>query len=136
MPYITQADLETRYGAAEVLQLADRDGDGSHDAGVIDTAINDAQSIADTYLSERVAVPIATPSNDLKKIVSDIARRNLYTNQVPDNVKSAYNTAMKRLKDFADGKTGIDGIVETGGDLAVVKTNHTRVFTEESLSGY
>ncbi len=136
MPYITQADLETRYGAKEVLQLADRDGDQVQDTGVIEAAIADAESVADSYLAERVTVPVSSPSNDLIKMICDIARRYLYTNQVPDNVKDNYNAAMKRLKAFADGRGGIDGIVETGGDLAVIKTNHTRVFTEASLSDY
>ena len=29
MAYATQSDLESRYGAEEVLQLADRDGNGT-----------------------------------------------------------------------------------------------------------
>ena len=136
MPYINQADLETRYGAGEILQLSDRDGDGNHDTGIIDTAIADAESTVDNYLAERVTVPVDNPSNDLKKIVSDIARKYLYTNTTPDGVKNAFDRAMKRLRDFAAGKGGIDGIVETQGDLAVVKSNHTRVFTEESLNDY
>ena len=136
MPYITQADLETRFGANEVLQLADRDGDQVHDSGVIDTAIGDADSTVDNYLAERVTVPVAAPSNDLKKIVADITRKYLYTNTVPDAVKDAYNSAVRRLKDFAAGKGGIDGIIETQGDLAVVQSNHTRVFTEEALVDY
>lgn len=136
MPYITQADLETRYGAAHILQLSDRDGDGSHDTGVIDAAIADAESVTDSYLSERVTVPLESPSNDLKKIVCDIARKHLHTDAAPDEVKQAFGRAMKRLRDFAAGQGVIDGVVETPSDLAIHRTRIPRVFTEESLRDY
>lgn len=42
MPYCTEADLKKRLTAARVDDLADDDGDGSADTGVIDDIIEDA----------------------------------------------------------------------------------------------
>ncbi len=64
MAYCTQADIETRIGADDLAALADHDGDGSPDAGVVDGAIRSAEALIDSYLSLRFAVPVELPGGE------------------------------------------------------------------------
>ena len=47
MPYTDQAALIERFGLAELLAIADRDGDDAVDAGVVSQAIADADAEID-----------------------------------------------------------------------------------------
>jgi phage gp36-like protein len=66
MPYCTQSDIETRIGPADLIALSDHDGDGAADSAVVQGAIASAQSLIDSYLSVRYAVPVAPVPDALK----------------------------------------------------------------------
>lgn len=76
--WISVADVEARYGAAEVDRLADLDGDGVRDAGVAEAAVAAAEDRARGLLLTRYKpgdLP-ATPddvSDNLRRILVDLA---------------------------------------------------------------
>ncbi|MDA8254180.1 MAG: DUF1320 family protein [Betaproteobacteria bacterium] len=107
MTYATQADLESRYGAEEVLQLADRDGDGVIDAGVIDQALRDADAEIDGYLGSRYQLPLATAPQIINVYACDIARYRLYASAATEEVRNRYQDALKFLRLAAEGKVMI-----------------------------
>ena len=66
MSYCTQSDIEVRIGPADLVALADHDGDGAADSAVVQGAISSAQALIDSYLSVRYAVPVAPVPDALK----------------------------------------------------------------------
>lgn len=109
MPYATRADLEARYGAAEIFQLADRDGDGVIDAGVIEQALTDAGAEVDGYLASRYALPLADVPPIVKVFACDIARYRLWDKAASDEVRRRYEDALRYLRLAADGRVRIAG---------------------------
>ena len=107
MSYATQADLEARYGAEEVLQLADRNGDGVIDAGVVEQALADAGAEIDGYLGSRYQLPLAGAPQIVNVYACDIARYRLYANAATEEVRNRYQDAIKFLKLAAEGKVMI-----------------------------
>lgn len=107
MTYATQADLEARFGAEEVLQLADRNGDGVIDAGVIDQALADADAEIDGHLGSRYQLPMAAVPQIIKVYACDIARYRLYANAATEEVRNRYLDALKYLRLAAEGKVMI-----------------------------
>lgn len=107
MPYATQADLEARYGAAEILQLADRDGDGVIDAGVIEQALADAGAEIDGYLGSRYALPLAEVPQIVKVYACDLARYRLWDKAASEEVRRRYEDALRYLRLAADGRVKI-----------------------------
>lgn len=118
--YCSQADLEQRFGQEEILQLADRDNDGSIDAIVIDTAIADAAGEINGYLQGRYRLPFATVPTVLKRIACDIARYFLYDDKATDQVRQRYDDAIKFLMGAAKGdiSLGLDDDNNTADSTA------------------
>jgi len=118
MTYATQADLETRFGAAEILQLADRDGDGSADSGVVAGALAEASAEIDAYLAGRYPLPLAPTPGVLVRLACDIARYRLYTDVVPEAVRKRYEDARRLLEGIAAGRVSL-GLPAPPAALAV-----------------
>lgn len=104
MPYATQTDLEDAFGVAEIVQLADRDGDTVADAAFVAAVLARADSLIDGYLSGRYALPIDPIPVVLTATACDLARYWLYDDAAPDRIRSAYEDAIAWLKDVASGK--------------------------------
>ena len=70
MPYATQTDLEREAGGKQkLIQLTDLNGTGEVDTTIVSDVIAEAESLVNSYLETRYAVPIADED------VSDIVRR-------------------------------------------------------------
>ncbi len=103
MSYATLADLIERAGDAEILQVADRDGDDVADTPVIEAALTHADNIVNGYLATRFTIPLtATPPIVVTWAVA-IARYHLHRDGAPDYVVRDYNNAVAALKDAARG---------------------------------
>ncbi len=107
MTYATQADLETRFGADEVLQLVDRDGDGEADEGVVAGALAEAAAEIDAYLAGRYPLPLATTPGVLARLACDIARYRLYIDVAPEEVRKRYEDARRLLEGIAAGRVSL-----------------------------
>ena len=136
--YCTEADLITRFGS-EITELADRDGDNSADAGVIDNAISDASALIDGYLSSRYSVPVSPAPVLIVGLACDISRRKLFTDRAPEQVQRAFDSALSVLRDNANGRGNIDAAkadatTPSSGSFAVSAPD--RVFSDSALTGF
>lgn len=140
MTYATKENLTARFGEAEILQLADRDGDSIEDSGVIESALADTDALIDSYLGVRYDVPLAPVPAVVTSVAADIARAKLWTDEPPEGVKEAHKAALGWLQRVADGRaiiTGASGKVEAGAsDDAFKSTTGTRRFDSDTLSSY
>lgn len=113
--YTSQADMEDRFGAEEMIQLTDRTGTGVIDVAVLDRAIADADAEIDGYLASRYQLPLAETPPALTRIASDIARYLLYDDAATDSVSDRYDNAVKFLRSVARGDVSL---VQQAGDTA------------------
>lgn len=109
MPYATQQDLETRFGADELVERTDRAGGQTIDAAVVAQHLADASAEIDGYLASRYAVPVDPPSAILKALCCDIARYRLHGSVASDGVRQVYNDAIRFLRDIASGAVVLAG---------------------------
>lgn len=125
MSYATQADLVSRYGETEIIQLSDRANTGVIDSGVVEDKLADADAEIEAYLGMRFALPLAVVPTVLKRVACDIARYHLYDNRATDDVVRRYKDAIAFLSALAAGKVsiGIDPVAGTtpaASDVPVV----------------
>ncbi len=136
--YCTQTDLETRFGADEMLELTDRDADGVADTGVLDMAIADAGNTIDTYVSKRYDLPLASTPARLTKIACDLVRYALHKEDPPTRVEAAYKDAMASLRDIGAGRALLDiaGTEPTGAQDDVIVEGPERMFNSDTMKGF
>lgn len=104
MSYATAQDMAARFGAPELDQLADRNGDGMPDAGVVDGALADADAEIDAYLAGRYPLPLAHVPPVLARIACDIARYRLWADKASEEVRNRYADARRLLEQVAAGR--------------------------------
>ncbi len=143
MPYATQADLDQRFGAAELIRLTDRatPRTGQIDAAVVARAIADAEAEINGYLQGRYALPLASVPAVLVRVTSDIARYYLYDDAATDQVRDRYKDSVALLKGIADGRVslGLDQAavqVKDSSGAKVSENSPTRVFSRDSMEGF
>lgn len=113
MPYATQQDLETRYGARELAAVSARNGGpaGVVDAVVVAQALADATAVVDSYLGTRYAVPLSEPAPPrITEVACQIARYRLHEQRANERVRQDYDEAMAFLRDAAMGRAVVPGL--------------------------
>jgi len=140
MTYATVADMIDRFSAEELAQVADRDiprvvtpalltavakggslaaftaaelAAANVSVGVINVALTDAADTIHSYLASRYQMPLASIPEIIRRTVCDLARYNLFKDQVTERMTQAHNAALKWLGMAADGKVTI-GIAPVG----------------------
>ena len=155
MPYSTVEDMIYLFGLPEMVQLSNLDNPGVQEVNGfrIETAIESADSIIDSYLSAQIALPIpdavegATDGWEiLRRILKsksiDIARYTLESRGEPrPDVKVRYDMALQWLQMVSKGeieiKSGGDSGTGDGSDEgAIAYSADPRVFTRATLRGY
>lgn len=146
--YLTDDELEARFGADRITALADRDGDGNADTGVVEAAILDGESRADSSLLNRYRLSdlpttptAATPA--LKRVVAGLALWYLAApmHQKGQDITDAYETALSELKALADGRQSLVLASEPAVDRArpqvlTTKTSADAAFSLEALADW
>jgi len=141
MSYCVQADIEKLLPAADLIQLADDDEDGTADAAVIAEAIATADGDIDGYLQERYTLPLSSTPEIVKNISVDLSIYNLYSRRDIDNpVRTARNTAaLKKLTDIAKGVISL-GLTtpesETGGSIQSTTEDTDRIFDSDTMENF
>jgi phage gp36-like protein len=134
MAYATPLDLLQRYTADELalrtdkscprrvtgdlLQAAATGGDlsawppediaaANGCVALIELAIEDAASEIDAYLASRYTVPIVPTPPVIRRFTCDLARYNLYDDQVTEVVQRRHDDILKALRDIADGTSSL-----------------------------
>lgn len=109
MTFASVSDMQTRYGAQEILLLGDRDNDGVIDAGVVEAHLQDADAQIISELAGSVAIDVANPPLNLKRLACEIARYSLYGANPPDAVRKNYEDVIKFLQRVRAGQASLDG---------------------------
>ncbi len=105
MTYTTQTDLEDAFGATELVQIADRDGDGLPDAGLLAAVSKRAYSFINGYLAGRYALPLDAPYPPVIIAAScDLERYWLYDDDATERVREGFEDVVAWLKDVDAGK--------------------------------
>jgi phage gp36-like protein len=134
--YVTQQDLIDRFGSAEILALADRDGDAEIDAAVVTAAVGDAESEIAGYLAKRYTLPLAAVPDRLKRVAADLARLFLHVNDPPEYVTKAADDGRRWLRDIANGLVEL-GVTPPPTAAAGAKVEGpARVFSSTTLKGF
>ena len=133
MAYIDKATMILLFGQSELIQLTDRDGS----AGVIvdevlNQAMANAESEADSYLGSAYALPLPTVPDVLKSMAGDIARYRLYDNRATEEVQKRYDRAVSWLRDVARGIVSLGiKVTDPQPDSSVaVAGSRQQVFTD------
>jgi phage gp36-like protein len=135
MSYAAKADLETRFGTVEILQLSDRDGSGAADTGVVEAALADADVEIDGYLAVLYSLPLASVPALVKRLACDIARYRLWSDQASEQVRTGYEDAVGVLKRISAGtvRLSVSG-VEPDSNVGAIPTSRVTAFTDATLA--
>lgn len=122
--YCTQADIITRFGQAELIQLTDTTASGEIDAAVVAQAIADAEAEIDAYLTARYDLPLASVPANLERIACDIARYRLYADHPVEPVDVRYRDAIRYLEQVSRGAIALASspAPDTGGAIMSADT--------------
>lgn len=144
MPYADATEMTRLFGADEMLHLTNLyDPDATEiDRQRVDSAAEWADSIINTYLAQRYALPFTSTPLVLIGYAADITRYQLDSISPRDDVRQRYEDAIAWLKLVAAGKVNL-GLDELGaeteqatdyGQVSVSKVEPA--FTDDSLSGF
>jgi len=125
MAYTTQAAVQVAVGGSEaLLQLSDQENTGVVNATVVAQAIAAADTMIDSYLSQRWAVPLTTVPDGIVNLSTRWAARELrrfgYKGQpIMEDIK-AEEIDRAWLKDVRDGKVQVPGLDPVTSKAAIV----------------
>lgn len=136
MAYSSQADLISRYGETELIQLTDRDGLlGGIDAVVLSAALSDADAEIDGYLrAGGYALPLASVPAELLRHASQMARYYLYDGERPEYVRQDYQDSQRWLGLVASGRVRLED-ARAGGPGVIAAPIRTLIYPA-ALEGY
>lgn len=103
MAYASQTDVVNTIGAKVLISISDDDRDNVADATVVSKALDDASSMADTYLA--AYLPITTVPDMLRRAVVSIAVEFIREprDKSTEDSRLAFKTAMDWLRDIGKG---------------------------------
>jgi phage gp36-like protein len=140
MGYVTQADLEERFGVDEVLQLTDPTNVGVVNQSILARAISDASAVVDGYLRSAYSLPLASVPPELGRITGDLARYYLYNDRATQRVIDLRNEAVQWLRDVAAGRASLGvamGEVTPPSAVGGARVSSApRVFTPTTLAHF
>lgn len=137
--YTSQAELQARFGAKELLDLTSGESEPpAVDVVQIQRAIDDAQGEVDSYLRGRYRLPFVTAIPELTRVASDVARYRLFADRPTDEVRRRYEEAIAHLRRLSSGEAQLpldvaDAPVRPG--LPAVNAP-VRQFTRETLERF
>lgn len=115
MPYCTQADIETLYGADELRFALNLSGNavlGAPELARVAAAIANADSLIDGYIAKNYTLPLPLIPPVLKNFAIDITIYTLAARQgrPRDELRKRYEDAISFLKSVAKGDAELPGI--------------------------
>ena len=137
--YATRAELTTRFGAEELIQLTDRTNipPTTIDDDVIAEATGDANSVVDGYLAAKYALPLSDVPASVVKAACDIARAYLHGDHASELIVKAREQAVAWLRDVATGKVQLSAAgTEVSSDAEPSFDGPERVFSRDSTKGF
>ena len=147
MAYSTNADIQERLGNAAYIQLADDDGDGIADVGVVNEARLGANGEVDSYLAMRYLLPIdlavhTDTADVLASFTLDLAEYRLRSRRppVPHEAVKRHAQAIAWLEAVSKGTIELPsatGVVPASsrGPIAEV-SGEDRILSHDEMSGF
>ncbi|MDP2786609.1 MAG: DUF1320 domain-containing protein [Pseudomonadota bacterium] len=140
MTYATLTTLNAQFGAREVVALTDRDMDGVPDQAVLDDALAAADSLIDSYIGRRYALPLADVPKLLVTLAGTLVRYQLSGAGVTetDPTRDRYRDAIKLLEAIRDGNIhlGPDPAGDQPAQASAIRvTGGNRKFVAGTLDG-
>lgn len=139
MAYATVAQMEVRFGEAELAQLSDPEGLTIIPA-TVEKALSDAAGLIDSYLGRRYPLPLAQVPDAVVTVCQDMALYNLLTLRRRGDIEDArtrYEDALAWLKDIATGRATLgEGFLPPQPGGMVQLTSSPRLFSREGLRGF
>ena len=147
MSYITNADIEERLGTALYIQLTDDTGTGSADTDVVDSARDEAEGEANSYLAQRYKVPVNLTTYPelaevLKGFTLDLVEYRLHTRRPPvtDDVVAKHEASVEWFRDVADGEVSLPAATTVSPNTASGRRGQAvgddRLLSRGELEGY
>lgn len=142
MAYCTQADLERRVGgAAKLVQLADHDGNGAIDAGLVDAAIAEADGEVNRFMNKRFAVPLNPVPPEVVALSAKIAARVLrrWRGMLTADDASDEKNDLAALASIAKGETILSILPAAKSPIAIDQAGErdsTKNVSREKLKGF
>lgn len=145
MSYITQTQLESRFGAGDLKAWTDDDASGSIDATVVAQAIADTDGMIDAACAQHYNTPLTLSDAGTAAVVrlhaGSIAGYLLasrHPENLPDNVRAMYDDALKWLDAIKGGaalkgETVIAVAKPTGGTIIA---GDSAVITRTTMDGF
>lgn len=140
MAYASQADLVTRFGEHELVELTDRADppSGEIDAAVVTAALADTDGEINGYLGVRYPLPLVEVPGLVLDIACDIARYRLFGHRATVQVEARYEAAISLLEKIRDGEQQLQ--LASGAEVAAADTilidGGDRFFTRDRLKGF
>lgn len=105
MAYITRNDMIVWFGEKEIVRLEHNiSGNQAGDENVTIQAIESACAEADSYIAAKYPLPLPSTPDQLKRMVGNIARKNLYKSKTPEDVRQEYEDAISWLNKVSTNK--------------------------------
>ena len=119
--YNTIQDLVNRLGEKAVIELSNPFTYGeSVNEQVVNAALADGQALVDSYLGQRVSLPLTNVPPFVKTLSLDIAvyylNRNVGKADKESVVVKLYDDAIAHLKSFAKGETSLGLVIASNDD--------------------
>ena len=109
--WLSESELGESFDPSQIDRLADRDGDGTPDVGIVAAAIERAESRAESRLRIRFAagdLPTTpeTTSKALKRVVAGLTWWELHQGHslIGDAVRDVHQAALSELSDLSRGQ--------------------------------
>lgn len=145
MAYITNSDIEERLGAATLIQLADDDGNGIADVGVVDEARLAAEGEVNSHLARRYATPISLAAHpDLADLLAsmtlDLAEYRLRSRRPPvsEDARRRRDFAADWLTKVAEGRIELPSVTppasRTASGVVAQVSGAERVLSRDELA--
>lgn len=135
--YCDESAFAQRFGEKELAELLPEDeGD---DGRVYAAAASDADSLIDSYLAGRYAVPLAVVPALIVGLAADLTRHELYDDAPPKEVEARYQRAIELLEQIRDGELdlpGVETLAEADGTGSVAVSARAIAFTEKAADQF
>ena len=141
--YSTLDDLLKIVSEQTLIELTDERLSEEIDDSIVQSAIEDADTIIDGYLGGRYTLPLGSVPKLIKKISVDIVIYTLYSRRLitdmPESITIRYKNATKLLEKIQTGKImlGIETThIPEGGKYVSNKTSEDRIFNKDLLDRF
>lgn len=137
MTYASEQEFTDSFGEELTIELTNLEDATatSINSDVFDRVATDSDSLINSYLAGRYAMPLSTVPGVIRTIALDIYRYKLGHNAQEEDVRQRYEDALKQLRDISQGIMNLgldDGSEETLPGSPAFYTP-VRTFSNESL---